>query len=66
MPSKQLLYTTPKPNFIFYEILEQGFSNCGTHTTSGTPATVQWYTGTVRRHRWIKNKKKNLSSNAVT
>jgi len=25
--------------------IEQGFSNWGMLTTSGTPATVQWYTG---------------------
>jgi hypothetical protein len=30
--------------------LEQGFSNCGTHTTSGTPATVR-YTGIVRKNQ---------------
>jgi hypothetical protein len=37
--------------------LHQGLSNCVTCTTSGTPATVQWYTGLVRKHQWIKNKK---------
>jgi hypothetical protein len=34
--------------------LEQGFSNCGKRTTSGTPATVQWYTGLVRKIRGLK------------
>jgi hypothetical protein len=29
--------------------LDQGFSNYDTRTTSGTPATVQWYTGLVRK-----------------
>jgi hypothetical protein len=28
--------------------LEQGLSNT-THTSSGTPATVQWYTGIIRK-----------------
>jgi hypothetical protein len=27
----------------------QGFSNCGTHTTSGEPVTFQWYTGLIRK-----------------
>jgi hypothetical protein len=29
--------------------LRQGFSNCGTRIISGTPATVQWYTGIVSK-----------------
>jgi hypothetical protein len=29
--------------------LYQDISNCGTRTTSGRPATVQWYTGLVRK-----------------
>jgi hypothetical protein len=28
-----------------YSSLERGLPNCGMRTTSGTPATVQWYTG---------------------
>jgi hypothetical protein len=27
--------------------IEQGFSNCGARTSTGTPATVNWYTGTL-------------------
>jgi hypothetical protein len=27
----------------------QGLSNCGTRTTTGTLATVQWYTGLARK-----------------
>jgi hypothetical protein len=34
--------------------LAQTFSNCGAHITCGTPATVQWYTGIVRRNQRIK------------
>jgi hypothetical protein len=29
--------------------LYQDFSNCGMRTTSGRPATVQWYTVLVRK-----------------
>jgi hypothetical protein len=36
--------------------LYQGFSNCSKHTTSGTPATVQWYIGLVRKNQRIKKK----------
>jgi hypothetical protein len=31
--------------------LSQGFSNCGTRTASGTPATVQQYTGIVKKSK---------------
>jgi hypothetical protein len=34
--------------------LEQGFSNCGTCTTSCMPATVQWYTGLALKNRTKK------------
>jgi hypothetical protein len=37
--------------------LEQGFSKCGMRTTSGMPATVQWYMGLVRKYKRIKRKK---------
>jgi hypothetical protein len=43
--------------------LDQGFSNFGTHTTSGTPATAQRYTGLVRK---IEGRKRIPSINAVT
>jgi hypothetical protein len=43
--------------------LDQGFSNFGTRTTSGTPATVQRYTGLVRK---IEEQKRITSINAVT
>jgi hypothetical protein len=33
-----------KCDSLHYFGLVQGFSNCGTCTTSGTPATVQWHT----------------------
>jgi hypothetical protein len=33
--------------------LKQGFSKCGTHTTSGMPTTVQWYMRLVRRNQTI-------------
>jgi hypothetical protein len=33
----------------WYPIIKQGFSNYGRHTTSGTPATVQWYMVTVTK-----------------
>jgi hypothetical protein len=29
--------------------LVQSFSNCGMCTTSGTPATFQWYTGIAKK-----------------
>jgi hypothetical protein len=34
--------------------VNQGFSNCGTRSTCGTPATVQWYTGLVRNNHRVK------------
>jgi hypothetical protein len=34
--------------------VNQGVSNCGTRTASGTPVTVQWYTGFVRKNQRIK------------
>jgi hypothetical protein len=40
-----------------YSGLGQGFSNCGTRTTNGTPATIDWYTGIVRKNQMIKTKK---------
>jgi hypothetical protein len=40
----------------------QGLSDCGTPTTSGTPTTVQWYTGLIRKSQRIKNP----SINAIT
>jgi hypothetical protein len=32
--------------------LVQGLSNCGTRTTSGTPATVQWFTGLEEKSKY--------------
>jgi hypothetical protein len=43
--------------------LYQGFSNCGNRATSGTPATVQWYTDIVRK---TNRRIKKSSINAVT
>jgi hypothetical protein len=37
----------------------QGLSNCGKCTTSGTPATILWYTGLVRKNQRTKFKNKN-------
>jgi hypothetical protein len=34
--------------------LVQGLSNCGTRTTSGTPATVQWFTGLEEKSKYKK------------
>jgi hypothetical protein len=39
--------------------LQQSLSDCGTHTTSGTKATVQWYTGLVRKNQRIKYENEN-------
>jgi hypothetical protein len=37
--------------------LDQDFSNCGMHITTGIPATVQWYIGIARKNkRWKKIK----------
>lgn len=45
--------------------LEYGLLNCGTRIASGTPSTVQWYVGLVRKKS--KDKKvKNRSMNTVT
>jgi hypothetical protein len=30
-------------------ILEHGFSNCGTRTTTGTPTIVYWYAALIKR-----------------
>jgi hypothetical protein len=37
-------------------MLGQGFRKCGTRTIGGTPASVQWFTGLVRKYQRIKNK----------
>jgi hypothetical protein len=37
--------------------VDKSFSNCGTPTTSGTPATVQWYTGLIMKMEGQKLKK---------
>lgn len=41
---------------VYCEAMSQGFSKCGTHTTSIKPAIVQRYMGTVRKNQKIKNK----------
>jgi hypothetical protein len=52
-PSSQLLTSL--------NTLYQVFSNCDTCTTSGTPATVQWYTDLVKINQRIK--RNNFSYN---
>jgi hypothetical protein len=48
-----------RTSFVCYNnTISQAFSNCSTRTTSGTPATVEWYTDIVR-----KNYRKKISYN---
>jgi hypothetical protein len=42
----------------------QGLSNCDKRTTRGTPATVQWYTGIVRKNQTVENKKHSINAGA--
>jgi hypothetical protein len=43
--------------FCVYAVVLQGFSVCGMHTTSGTPATVEWYMGLVTNSQMVKKNK---------
>jgi hypothetical protein len=52
-----------RPKNYVHNAVNQGFSNCDTRTNSGTPATVQWYMGIVRKDQRIT---KFPSINAVT
>jgi hypothetical protein len=42
-----------------FKAQEQGFWNCGAHTTIGTSAAVQWYMGLEKKSK-DKNFKKIL------
>jgi hypothetical protein len=46
--------------------LVQGFSNCGTHTTSDMSAIVEWYMGLVITNQRIKKLKKKNKTHTHT
>jgi hypothetical protein len=46
--------------------VDQGFSKCGMHTKSDTPATVQQYRGLARKTQEVKKITKKLKLNPET
>lgn len=46
--------------------IHHGLSNCGRHTTAGTPIIVYWYTGVTTKSKYKKDKNfKNLKKSPI-
>jgi hypothetical protein len=45
---------------LMFVVSTTGLPNCGTRTTRGTPATVQWCAGLIRKNLRIKIKNPSI------